>query len=171
MVSEEATAEVPLLCDPDRPLASFTARDGGNEARDMRAAWKEYHRTRIPAAAETQIKNFMRIVSAQGRVFREDDEESRPKMDVVTVQLSSQSIASILQQATTQCFQEGCSDGTQTSWQNTKQEFANKKVRLRVFRYYLALSLYMCLGHALSLYHILLIWRPVFLCKSKVIRC
>ena len=138
-------------------------------ARDMRAKWKEYHRTRIPAAAETQIKNFMRIVCAQGRAFREDDGESRPKMDVVTVQLSSQSIASVLEQATTQCFQEGCSDGTQTSWQNTKQEFANKKVRLSVFHYYLALSLYMCLGDALSLNNILLIWCPVFLCRSKAV--
>ena len=77
-----------MLCDLDRPLASFTAEDGGNVARDLRAAWKGYHRTRIPAAAETQIKNFMRIVCAQGRAFREDDDEPRPKMDVVTVQPS-----------------------------------------------------------------------------------
>lgn len=128
MIAEEAIVEVPLLCDLDRPVASFDDKDGHHVVRDMRTAWKEYHRTRVPAAAQQQISNFMRIVCSQGRSFDEDDDEPRKKMGAVTIPLSSQKVGSILQRAMTSCLEETGTDGTPTSWQNTKQEFANKKV-------------------------------------------
>ena len=86
--------EVPFLADLDVLATEFTSPDE-NRTRDMRSAWKEYLLTRLPPHSEIQIKNFMRVVSVQGRVGDEDEEGRTSKLTAVTVPLTPDKIESI----------------------------------------------------------------------------
>ena len=76
-------------------MVSRVAEDG-----DIRAAWKEYLYQRVPAALESQVRNFMKASYAEGRNEDDEDAGSRAcKLPAVTCRLSAEGVANMLQQS------------------------------------------------------------------------
>ena len=98
LLETEATVDVPHLVDLDQTVTEYMKADG-EKTRDMRAAWKEYYLSRMPPSSEKQIKNFLKIACVQGHINEDEDEDAKAKLEPVSVQLTPQKIAHILQNA------------------------------------------------------------------------
>ena len=94
---------------------------------NIRSAWKEYHRSRLPPAFQIQVKNFMKAVFAEGRAGNEDDEDNRnKKMGVVTCPLTTDEIDKVLAKAAEKCQKEV---DKYTDSQEVEVEFVQSSIR------------------------------------------
>ena len=100
---KESSTDVPFLCDLDLPKGAWAEHHLSDpamqdaDARNMRAAWKEYLYHRTPAPFQTQVKNFVRVVQAEGMSTEVDDPDARAsKLDAVTCTVTPTEVADML---------------------------------------------------------------------------
>ena len=66
----------------------------------MRAAWKEYQRSCIPVSFESQVKNCICAVLAEGRdTYQEEDDNRREMLASVNYSISTDDISIFSQEA------------------------------------------------------------------------